>query len=122
MSDDPQFIGATVEVEFDQPPAFPRRPPCPDRWVWEGRTYHVASVEAEWNDFGRRGRMASNMRPDHLARAGRAGSFGVGRFYFRVRTAEDRVFDLYYDRAAATAGRASPWTLFQAWGEKGRHA
>ena len=27
------------------------------------------------------------------------GSWGVGQDYYRVRTAEGRIFDLYYDRA-----------------------
>lgn len=116
MSDDPRFIGVTVPVEFDEPPRFPRRPTCPDRWVWDGQTFRVRSVEAEWANFERRGRMASNMRPSHAERASRKGSFGVGRFFFRVRTTEDRVFDLYYDRSAA-AGAGGGWTLFQEWEE-----
>ena len=116
MTRDPRFIGATIDVEFDQSPQFPRRPSCPDRWVWEGQTYHVDAVEAAWTDFERRGRMGGNMRPDHLERASRKGSFGVGRFFFRVRTPEGRVFDLYYDRAAASS-KSGGWTLFQEWAE-----
>ncbi|MFH1864603.1 MAG: DUF6504 family protein [Candidatus Eisenbacteria bacterium] len=37
---------------------------------------------------------------------------GVGRHYFRVRTDDGRVFDLYYDRAPKdTADRKGSWHL-----------
>lgn len=114
MTPSPHFIGAAVEVAFDAAPPFPRRPSCPDRWVWEGQTYEVAEVESAWSDMERRGRMAANMRPAHAEQARRRGSFGVGRFYFRVRTRDGRVFDLYFDRAAAGKPGAG-WTLFQEW-------
>jgi len=39
------------------------------------------------------------MRPANAAKAIRRGSWGVGRFYFRVLTEQDRIFELYYDRA-----------------------
>jgi hypothetical protein len=109
-----RFIAEPIEVEFDQPPVFAKRPGCPDRFTWEGRAFQVAEMLREWQDTGRRGRMASNMRPEHLATASRRGSWGVGRTYFRVRTDLGRVFDLYYDRAPKHVGdRLGHWYLYR---------
>jgi hypothetical protein len=93
-----RFIGETGEVAFDQPPLLEKKPTCPDRFVWLGETVEIAAVLSAWVDYIRRGRMTRNMRPAHAARASQRGSWGVGRFYFRVRTEGGRVFDLYYDR------------------------
>ena len=54
------------------------------------------------------------MKGAHLERANVKGSLGVGRFYFRVRTADLRVFDLYYDRSIMNAFNTGGfWVLFQ---------
>ena len=109
-----RFIGASIEVVFDRPPALEKRPGAPDGFIWEGRAYRVVNVLQEWKDYGRRGRMASNMRPAHAAVAERRGSWGVGRFYFRVRTDTDEVFDIYYDRSPKGADqRKGAWFLFR---------
>jgi hypothetical protein len=58
--------------------------------------------------------MEKNMQPAHAQAAARRGSWGVGRFHFRVRTQDSRFFDLYYDRAPEDAGdRAGHWVLFR---------
>jgi hypothetical protein len=49
--------------------------------------------------------MATNMRPAHAEAAAGRGSWGVGRFYFRVRVEDGRLFELYYDRAPRPAAR-----------------
>jgi hypothetical protein len=109
-----RFIGEAIEVQFDRPPALEKTPGCPDRFVWRGETYHIVEMLSEWHDFGRRGRMAVNMRPEHAATASRRGSWGVGRFYFRVRTDSGQVFDLYYDRAPKSVDdRKGAWFLFR---------
>jgi hypothetical protein len=60
----------------------------------------------------RRGRMSNNMRPAHASRASRLGSWGVGRFYFRVKVDDGRIFEIYYDRAPADAdNRKGAWFL-----------
>lgn len=106
------FIGQEIQVEFDKQPSLEKNPPAPDRFKWEGQTYQVESILSEWQDFGRRGRMARNMRPHNAAKARRRGSWGVGRFYFRVLTGSGRIFDLYYDRAPKNAGnRKGSWFL-----------
>ncbi len=109
-----RFIGEPVDVEFDTPPLLEKQPGCPDRFVWREHAYRIAEVLGEWRDFGRRGRMARNMTPAHAAVASQRGSWGVGRFYFRVRTASRRVFDLYYDRAPKDAdSRKGAWFLYR---------
>ncbi|MCA9973810.1 MAG: hypothetical protein KC425_26530, partial [Anaerolineales bacterium] len=93
-----------------------KRPSCPDRLVWRGETFQVVTLLASWHDFGRRGRMAQNMRPERLTRAARLGSWGVGRYFFRVRVVDaaenGREFEFYYDRAPKDADdRLGSWYL-----------
>jgi len=56
--------------------------------------------------------MTHNMRPANMAKALRRGSWGVGRFYFRVVVENDQIFDIYYDRAPKDAlDRGGSWFL-----------
>ena len=56
--------------------------------------------------------MAHNMRPANLAKALKRGSWGVGRYYFRVVTKTERIFELYYDRAPKDVNdRLGTWFL-----------
>ena len=74
----------------------------------------VTELLTEWQDFTRKGKYSHNMKDAHLERANVKGSLGVGRFYFRVRTADLRVFDLYYDRTIKNAfDTGGFWVLFQ---------
>jgi hypothetical protein len=108
------FIDEAIEVEFDQPPTYEKSPPCPDRFRWKDQTYAIAEKIGEWRDYARRGRMARNMTPEHLSTASRRGSWGVGRFFFRVRTEGGQYFDLYYDRAPKNvSNRKGSWVLFR---------
>jgi len=109
-----RFIGELIQVEFDRPPALEKKPSCPDRFIWRGETHRVVELLSEWHDYGRRGRMARNMRPTHAVVAEQRGSWGVGRDYYRVRTESGRVFDLYYDRAPKkTDHRKGAWFLYR---------
>lgn len=90
---------------FDQPPALEKKPVAPSAFHWGGETYRILQVLSEWQDFRRRGKMARTMQPQHADRAAIHGSRGVGRFYFRVRVTDGRVFELYYDRAPANADK-----------------
>ena len=109
-----RFIGELIQVQFDQPPLLEKRPGCPDQFVWREETYRVVELVREWHDYGRRGRMARNMRPTHAAAAARRGSWGVGRDYYRVRTETGQIFDLYYDRAPKSANdRKGAWFLYR---------
>jgi hypothetical protein len=108
------FIGAPIQVEFDQPPTLEKKPGCPDRFIWREETYQITELLSEWHDYGRRGRMATNMRPTHTATASRRGSWGVGRDYYRVRTETGQIFDLYYDRAPkGLDDRKGTWFLYR---------
>ena len=107
-----RFIGEVITVEFDKPPMLAKKPGCPDRLVWHGETFEIIEKLAEWHDYDRRGRMTMNMRPSNMAKAARRGSWGVGRFYFRVQVADGRIFEFYYDRAPKDASRGSgEWFL-----------
>ena len=109
-----RFIGDPITVEWDNPPLLEKKPTCPDRIIWHGETLQVVRKLAEWRDYRRRGRMAKNMRPAHLHRAQQRGSWGVGRFYFRVRVVDGRTLELYYDRAAQGSDRRKgSWFLNQ---------
>lgn len=109
-----QFIDAEVEVVFDRAPTLSKKPDAPQAFIWGGTRFRIVEVLSSWHDFGRKGRESKNMQPAHLQVAARRGSWGVGRFYFRVRTEQGRVFDLYYDRAPeSAANRAGHWFLLR---------
>lgn len=109
-----RFLDVEIEAVHRQPPALRKKPPAPDAFVWEGKTYVVVETISTWSRYERRGRMAENMTPAHAATAARRGSWGVGRFYFRLRTDGGRVFDLYYDRQPESAGdRLGHWFLWR---------
>ena len=109
-----RFIDAEIQVLHDRPPSLAKKPSPPDSFIWAERTHRVVDVLSTWTSYERRGRMADNMAPAHLATAARRGSWGVGRFYFRVRTDGGSVFDLYYDRQPESAGdRAGHWYLWR---------
>ena len=57
------FLDQPIEPIFDTPLILQKTPPCPDGFIWQGRTYRVTGKLSEWTDFSRRGRMARNMRP-----------------------------------------------------------
>lgn len=106
------FFDEPIEVSFDRPPALEKSPTCPSAFTWRGDTYLVMEMLETWVDYRRRGRFARNMRPEHAATASRRGSWGVGRFHFRVCVADGRIFELYYDRAPESAGdRKGHWFL-----------
>ncbi len=108
------FISEPIEVAFDKPPLLEKKPVPPSRFTWRGETYPVVELLSEWVDYERRGRMRRNMQPQHAAVASLRGSWGVGLFYFRVRTAGGRIFDVYYDRAPKGSDqRKGAWFLFQ---------
>lgn len=109
-----RFISEEIEVSFEDPPVITKRPNAPEGFRWQGEQFAVKELLAAWRDYERRGEMSRNMSPAHLRLARQRGSWGVGRFYFRVRTDGGRVFDLYYDRAPEEAGdRAGHWFLWR---------
>ncbi len=113
------FYDQSIEPIFDTPPAREKSPDCPNGFVWEEKTYRVTEMLSSWSDFARRGKMARNMRPAHAAVASGRGSLNVGRFYFRVLTDTNQVFDIYYDRAMKSLDdRKGQWFLYREMEEK----
>jgi len=108
------FIEEPIEPLFNQLPAIEKTPPCPNGFRWRECTYQVVELLAEWRDYDRRGKMARNMQPTHSATARRRGSWGVGVFYFRVRTDSEQIFDIYYDRAPKSVDeRKGTWFIYR---------
>jgi len=108
------YIGEIITVEFDEPQIFVKKPAYPNMFSWRGKSHRVKEIISEWHDFSRKGRYSRNMKEAHLERANSKGSLGVGRFYFRVRTDENRIFDIYYDRSIKnTFENSGFWVLFQ---------
>ncbi len=102
-----------IEVFFDTPPLLEKAPPCPAGFTWRDERFRVVELLSEWRDYGRRGRMARNMQPEHARVAAGRGSWGVGRFHFVVRVENGRIFEIYYDRAPGRAGeRKGSWYLY----------
>ena len=111
---DARFIGEGITVEWDNPPLWEKKPTCPARIIWGEERLEIVELLTEWRNYQRRGRMANNMRPANLSRARERGSWGVGRYYFRVRVADARLFDIYYDRAPIGSDRRKgTWHLHQ---------
>lgn len=109
-----RFLGEPIEVEFEASPLLSKKPGVPDRFIWRQHAYIVSNLLAEWFDYGRRGRMAMNMRPENLRKAERLGSWGVGRHYFRIEVSSGAIFDIYYDRAPEDASdRQGNWFIWR---------
>jgi hypothetical protein len=109
-----QFIDEEIAVMFDRAPDLLKKPSRPDGFHWRGEEFRTKEMLSSWSDFRRRGRMAQNMQEAHLEVAARRGSWGVGRFYFRLRVEGGRIFDLYYDRAPdGPDDRAGHWFLYR---------
>jgi len=107
-----RFIDEPIQVGFDKPVVFEKTPFCPSSFVWRDEQYKIVSLLEEWVDYQRRGRMARNMQPQHAAVASQRGSWGVGRFFFRVRVENGRIFELYYDRSPKGVDkRKGSWVL-----------
>jgi hypothetical protein len=106
------FIDEPINPQFDKSPALDKKPGCPDGFIWKEETYRIIELLEEWVDYQRRGRMSRNMQPQHAAVASTRGSWGVGRFYFRVRIHSGQIFLIYYDRAPKDVYlRKGSWVL-----------
>jgi hypothetical protein len=107
-----KFIDEEIQVGYQKEPLLQKVPVCPDFFKWNGERFTVKSLKSEWCDLARRGSQARNMRPAHLTRAEKLGSWGSGRFYFRVETTVGRIFALYYDRTPRRGdGGNGSWIL-----------
>ncbi len=108
------FIEEPITVVHGKDQILEKKPTCPQSFEWRGQVYIINSLIAEWHDYQRRGRYARNMQPQHAAVAQGRGSWGVGKFYFRVLTDREQVFDIYYDRAPKNVDlRKGAWFVYQ---------
>ncbi len=80
-----QFIDAAIIVTYQTEPLLEKKPDCPTAFEWNEKAYQITEKIMEWVDYSRHGRMARNMSDAHSAAASSKGSWGVGRFYFRVK-------------------------------------
>jgi hypothetical protein len=108
-----KFIDEPIQVGYQKEPLLKKVPVCPDSFTWRENEYRVAKLISQWSDLARRGLRSKNMRPAHLDRAEKMGSWGVGRFFFEVTTADNRQFVLYYDRTPRKGDEGcGQWILF----------
>jgi hypothetical protein len=109
-----RFIGESIDAVFDTDPVLEKKPGCPNAFTWRGDSFRIKEIISEWYDYRRRGRLARNMQLGHPATAERRGSWGVGEFYYRVRTEGERIFDIYYDRSSKDVDhRKGEWFLYR---------
>ncbi len=94
-----RFINEPIEAVFERPPVLEKKPGPPAGFVWRGERFVILEILSEWHDYQRRGRMNRNMQPKHASVAERRGSWGVGQDYYRVRTQDRRLFEIYFDRS-----------------------
>lgn len=107
-----KFIGEEISAVFNTPPLFAKIPPCPDEFIWRNKKYRVMKNLMAWQDFTRRGLREKNMSPEHADRASLKGSWGVGRYYFRVESCDGEIFEIYYDRSPDNSiHRSGHWFL-----------
>ena len=103
-----QFYNEPIEVQMREGVFLGKTPQAPLRFFWQGVCWEVKEVLLEWKDYERRGKSSRNMRPSNALKAISRGSFGVGRFYYRLLCTDDRIFQIYFDRAAT---RGPAWFL-----------
>jgi len=113
------FFDEIIEPIFKTHPTLEKSPDCPQGFIWNDTTFSITEMLSTWTDFKRRGRMARNMQPQHAAVASSRGSLNVGRFYFRVKTDTNQIFDIYYDRAMKNVDeRKGQWLIYREMREK----
>jgi hypothetical protein len=106
------FIDELIQVFLPQDHLLAKTPECPVGFEWRGENFVIVSCLQEWNEFERKGKTARNMSPEHALHAAQRGSWGVGRYYYRVKVQSDRIFEIYYDRSPGHAGdRKGRWFL-----------
>ena len=78
----PEFYSEPIQVETDAQTRLPKS------FRWRGKSYVISAVEKEWQDwgFGATEPRRKNWRLRHH------------RNYFLVKTDDNQVFKIYYDR------------------------
>ena len=109
-----EFIGREINVTLPNGSSLDKKPPAPRAFRWKCVVHQVTEMLATWHRYGKPEIRTQGGRPPYFVRSGRTqGSWGQGRVYFRVRTEEGRLFDIYYDRAPKGQRRAGAWFLWR---------
>ena len=109
-----RFINEHIRAFFDKPPLLEKKPGCPTSIFWRDEEFCIQEIISEWHEYERRGRMSKNMRSSHASTARSHGSWGVGQDYYRVKTDNGRIFDIYFDRAPQdTNHRKGNWFIYR---------
>ena len=109
-----QFIGHEITVTLPSGFSLEKKPPVPESFQWQGKLHTVTEMLAMWHRYGKPEIRTQGGRPPYFVRSGRTqGSWGKGRVYYRIRTKNGRLFDLYYDRAPKGQRRAGSWILWR---------
>lgn len=109
-----QFINESITVCYNSEPILEKKSGCPDSFIWREKEYRIIETISEWHDYKRKGWMSRNMKPAHASIAERRGSWGVGVDYYRVKTEDNHIYDLYYDRAPKSADhRKGQWFIYR---------
>jgi len=107
-----KFIGEEIQVFFEQPPLYSKKPDCPHGFIWLGKEFVILKLLTAREDYSRRGSQENNMSPERASRAKIKGSWGVGRYYFQVEVTGGRKFEIYFDRAPEKSDdRLGHWFL-----------
>ncbi|NMB61239.1 MAG: hypothetical protein GYA18_02730 [Chloroflexi bacterium] len=108
------FIGEPIEVIYSEPPIRFKDPACPQAFIWRGKNFKIMKLISQKTDFSRHGSYKRNMSEEHRSRAERIGSWGVGRYYFRIVVQDEQEFEIYYDRSPQNIDdRYGGWYLLQ---------
>ena len=111
---DVRYIGKEIIPGYTNGVLFVKDPACPDFFMQDQQIYVVKQVLSEWRDYQRKGNKTHNMRESHLQRAHLKGSWGTGRYYFRVETECGHTFEIYYDRTPSSRqNKFGHWVLFK---------
>ena len=109
-----EFIGREINVTLPSGFSLEKKPPPPRAFRWKCVVHKVTEMLATWHRYGKPETRTQGGRPPYFVRSGRTqGSWGQGRVYFRVRTEEGRLFDIYYDRAPKGQRRVGAWFLWR---------
>lgn len=108
------FVGGEITVRLPDGFSYEKKPPVPEAFQWRGSLHPVVEMLATWHRYGKAEiRTQGGRDPYYVRSGGTQGSWGQGRVYYRVRTEEGRLFDLYYDRAPKGKRRAGAWFLWR---------
>lgn len=94
------FVGEAIVPEdgsFSLSAMATGRPGLPKRFSWQGKSYTVTEVLAEWKESGD-------------CRHG-SGERYVRKHWFRVKTTEDLEMQIYFERQVRSSG-GSRWRLY----------